>query len=210
MKKQITITISALWILFILFSSCASLPKEMLPKEDEYVKIDPLEVRPAIEPLLIRADIQRQQECTTNGSQTTCTSVPYHFMGVYLGNGIFLDYHRNLSLDIGLLLGLDKINDYTIKETRKILFKEKEFSTVRKGKEIRVRSPGLFKEREVVMNLTNNGILLKDGGRIVVDQNGARPVDVPEKSFLGISFSGFRHSIDRVSPDAVEMGKTES
>ena len=38
----------------------------------------------------------------------------YHYLGVYLGNGLFLDANKNLSINLVKLLGLDKENYFKI------------------------------------------------------------------------------------------------
>lgn len=186
--------VAAICMIAQIGSACSSLDPKSIPPKDQREEMAPLALTPGVEPLYIRGDIDRQQQCTTtytaNGPQTTCTPIPYHPMGAFLSNSLFLDIRGNLALDLASLIGLDKLKNYTLTQTIKGFFKDSVATTVRDGDVIKVKSPGLFSDSEHVTTLKGKGMLLQDGASIVVDDKGVRAVGIPEKTFLGLTISG--------------------
>lgn len=64
----------------------------------------------------LRLDIIRQTyEEQVNDSTTETHNVAYHPVGFNLGNGLFYDLNRNLSLRTDYLLSIEELEDYSIK-----------------------------------------------------------------------------------------------
>jgi hypothetical protein len=94
-----------------------------IPAESEQISLEPLQVKIDYEAYLLRIDLIRQstkeEYTTTDWEGKTVTekrdvTVPYNYLGVDLGNGLFLDAHNNLSISILKLLGIDREDDFKI------------------------------------------------------------------------------------------------
>ncbi|MCB1137468.1 MAG: hypothetical protein KDK23_01885 [Leptospiraceae bacterium] len=195
--------------------SCATLDVERLPQDSERKQLEPLELRAGIEPYFRRVDIIRQQDCTTTttvnadgtvSTRTQCTPRPYYPLGVYMGNGLFLDAVGNLSVDLVTYIGLDDQNDFTISQTYESILGDSTHTMVRSGDTLTVTIPGLFSDSTIVYKFTRNGVLLDDGSRLVTDANGARHEGIEKTTFLGIDFTANPPSVKRVSEHSYEVG----
>ncbi len=99
--------------------------------------INPLKLEPSTELLFLRQDIIRQtyEECVDD-STTETKKVDYHPMGFDLGNGLFYDFNKNLSLRLDALLGLQGEADFTIKMISASLFGDKIDYKIKSGMDI--------------------------------------------------------------------------
>ena len=90
--------------LAISVSSCATLNVSDL-QNLEKVSFEPLQLRPEVEPNNLRIDLVRQtEEFPENDTTVETINTPYHPLGFYLGNGIFYDLNKNLTLRVDYLL----------------------------------------------------------------------------------------------------------
>ena len=112
-----------IFFIILLLAGCATHKVSYIPAESEQISLEPLQVEIDHEAYLLRIDLIRQtttEEYTTTDSQgntvtqTETVNVPYHYLGVDLGNGLFLDAHNNLSFNILKLLGIDREDDFKI------------------------------------------------------------------------------------------------
>ena len=65
----------------------------------------------------LRADVIRQQMTTVVNDIYTVTPLPYHQIGLRLGNGLFFDLNSNLGIDLTEMLNLDEDRNFIITKT---------------------------------------------------------------------------------------------
>jgi hypothetical protein len=170
-------SIPLLIVLLLILTGCATINLADLPKEEDRVPFDPLEVTIAYDVYCIRLDLFRQTRTRTKRvrnadgdwvTKTETEKVPYHFLGVDLGNGLFFDAHKNLSIDLIRLLKLDELEEFTIVSRPKGIFATTTTYT-KKNNVITMEQSGLFgMKREV--HETPSGALIK-GGFLTKDQD---------------------------------------
>ncbi|MFA8298560.1 MAG: hypothetical protein ACEPOV_00175 [Hyphomicrobiales bacterium] len=109
-------------VLMILFcSSCSYCYLDNIDKV-ERTDFDPLELKPDLELTKLRFDlirqtqIKREKNILMEEEETVTKDMPYHSIGFYLGNGLFFDLRRNLSLCVTDLFGLED-RDFIIRIT---------------------------------------------------------------------------------------------
>lgn len=154
---------SIIFFIIILLAGCATHNVTYIPEESDQISLEPLQVEIDYEAYLLRIDLIRQttkEEYTTTDwqgntvTQKETVDVPYHYLGVDLGNGLFLDSHNNLSFNILKLLGIDREDDFKI--TRGGIVWEK--------------TGNIF--RSIYGNSINNEITLNDTGATIVESGG--------------------------------------
>ncbi len=182
-------------IIILAVSGCATLSKSDLPAQSDIIEFEPQKIDIAYDVMLMRIDLRRQtttqtRTVTTTDSQgrsstrTETYEVPvaYHYLGVDLGNGIFLDANMNLSLNLFQLLGLGKDQDFTIVKKGRGWFGS-DTTFTRTGSRLTIDFGGLFSSKMEVELKENNarfkgGILSNDqeisveNGRITYDPHG--------------------------------------
>ncbi len=155
--------VSLVLILFLV-CGCATISAEDIPTLAERQDFEPLKIELAYELYGLRIDVRRQTTTTTTTTtdskgntvtQTQTVNVPYHYIGVDLGNGLFLDANGNLSLNILSLLGKSNRDDFAITQ----------------------KSTGLL-SRDIVYEKNSDLAIVKRGGlagttEITVHQDGA-------------------------------------
>ena len=120
-----TKAIFLLLLTFILLNSCATLNLSEIRSSENKVAIDALNLRMSLEVYDLRIDLRRETTTSTvgsaNGVVTTSTSdVPYHPLGVYLFDGVFLDLNNNLSINVIDLVDNTYQKDFEIKLKHKL------------------------------------------------------------------------------------------
>lgn len=111
-------------LLPVLFIGCATLKPGDIP--DPAFRVRPEEPRAelALDFFQFRLDIARKKiesegmaiMVNRDGTYKMLTDdVPHHYLGVYLGNGIFTDLNGNLSVDIVRLLGFDAAPSFRLR-----------------------------------------------------------------------------------------------
>lgn len=217
----------------ILLSTCATLDRAFIDDESNRVELEDLKLEMDAEVFHFRADLIRQ---TTEENMTTVdgtgafateeeeVEVPYHYVGVRFGNGLFLDYNQNLSVDLIEFFGLEdedfKIiqkmntgdifnpgieyarvgNSFTREE--KILLGKK--STARLGENRIVVEEGLFKT-EVEILLEEDKILCKPGG--VFGFLGKAEIRKGDDDNLSIPGLWKDAEFSRIDSNTIEMDK---
>lgn len=110
-------------IFCFLFAGCMTIKKITIPDEAERLELQPLQAAAGYDVYQLRIDIVRQTttktETVTDSKGVTSTKTitenkPYHYLGVYLGNGLFLDANLNLGLDLIRLLHLEDRQNFTL------------------------------------------------------------------------------------------------
>ena len=102
--------------LFLLFliTGCSTLNRTIIEKTDRS-GFQPLTLIPDYDIYDIRIDIIRQtNEKQVNDSTTETKNSPYHSVGFYLGNGLFIDLNDNLSLLVPKLLNINGNENFMI------------------------------------------------------------------------------------------------
>ncbi|MEE4176195.1 MAG: hypothetical protein V2I46_01665 [Bacteroides sp.] len=105
----------ALTVLFL--PGCATLDKAAL-SELQRVPFEPLALQPSFDVYQIRLDLIRETDrAVLPDSTVTEEEESYRTLGFYLGNGLFYDLNKNLSLLIPDLFQVDPAASFTIQET---------------------------------------------------------------------------------------------
>jgi hypothetical protein len=103
--------------LLFLFGSCFTTLNVKEIQNLEKIEFGSLQLKPEIEPNELRFDIIRQTYSKTiNDSTLESKLTPYHPLGFYLGNGLFFDLNKNLSIRIDYLLNLSGCEPFEIKQ----------------------------------------------------------------------------------------------
>ena len=112
----------SLSLTLILLISCTTLDRKFIEDENNRVTLDDIRLEMDYEVYHFRADLIRQttiENVTTTDSVRVFSTdqedkdVPYHYVGLRLGNGLFLDYNHNLSVDLVEFFNLGK-SDFSI------------------------------------------------------------------------------------------------
>lgn len=115
-QHSITMKNTLPWLLIICLFGCTG-PRIIPVDSASRVLPEPLVIRPAFDMYSLRADLIRQKTYSYINDQYHEQPVSYHPLGFDLSNGLFFDLNRNLCLDLGYLLKLDKSRDFTLKTT---------------------------------------------------------------------------------------------
>ncbi|MEQ8532406.1 MAG: hypothetical protein RIB86_11165, partial [Imperialibacter sp.] len=105
-----------LWPLIICLFGCTG-PRIIPVDSASRILSEPVVIRPAFDRYSLRADLIRQKTYSYINDQYHEQPVSYHPLGFELGNGLFFDLNKNLSLDLAYLLKLDKNRDFKLKMT---------------------------------------------------------------------------------------------
>ncbi len=116
--KTIKILIPSLCFIFLY--SCATLNISEIRSKDNKVAIEDLNLRMSLEVYDLRIDLRRETTTqSVNGPNGTVSSqtvnVPYHPLGIYLFDGVFLDINNNLSINVIDLVDKTYQEDFEIK-----------------------------------------------------------------------------------------------
>ncbi len=117
MKKNILLLI----LITVLLSGCITIETGAVKEEDK-VPMDDLKLEKGYDVYYFRVDLIRSEvgKGQSGSSETEKKEdveyVPYHYLGVRFGNGLFYDYNRNLCVD---LVEFFKINEKEFSITQK-------------------------------------------------------------------------------------------
>ena len=89
----------------LLFWGCVSLDKVHIENRTQKMPLDPISITMDSEIYFVRADLVRDIH-----SDNKRYIMPYHYLGIRLGNGIFLDLNENLCVDLLEFYHIDKNN----------------------------------------------------------------------------------------------------
>lgn len=130
LKTMKTFKISLQRVSFFAFilavlSGCATLDKAAL-RDLERVPFEPLSLQPSFDIYEMRIDIEREKKMERAPDSTYSEEEEsYQTLGFYLGNGLFFDLNRNLSLLVPDLLGVGTADQFVIRELDRVAFSEK-------------------------------------------------------------------------------------
>lgn len=119
--------------IILLVTSCATINEDYIFDESVREPVDELSLKMGYDIYKFRVDILRRTTTTTTTSTnaqghtsttTQTVDVPYHYLGVRFGNGIFLDYNQNLSIDLVEFFNLGS-SDFRITRKNNSLFSTK-------------------------------------------------------------------------------------
>ncbi|MCB1315064.1 MAG: hypothetical protein KDK27_03875 [Leptospiraceae bacterium] len=175
-------------------AGCRSLEPTDIPDAGSLLPFDPLRVELAWDVFGMRVDMRRQTRTYTttrmdsSGQMITeqrTEPVPYHYLGVDLGNGLFLDANLNLGMDIIKLFELENKASFTIVKTDDSFFGGS--TTFRKNGNRVTIDHGTFGGTTEV-DLLENGATFRGGWLssdqdIRLEQNGSEIVYDPHGIF---------------------------
>jgi hypothetical protein len=130
LKTMKTFTITLQRIVFFAFilavlSGCATLDKAALRDLDR-VPFEPIALQPSFDIYEMRIDIEREKNLErTPDSSYSEEEESYQTLGFYLGNGLFYDLNRNLSLLVPDLFGVGTSDNFIIREFDREAFTER-------------------------------------------------------------------------------------
>lgn len=157
--------------------ACTSLAPSDIPPESERLPFGEFAVTPAFDPFFLRLDLVRQVQTytttrvTSEGfviSETRTESAPYHYIGVDLGAGLFLDARQNLAIDLWRLMELNRYARVRVVE-RSGGWLSSDRIYERNGDAITVKSGGLFGS-DTRITLSADGARIA-GGFLTSDQD---------------------------------------
>ena len=157
-------------LLLISLPGCATLGREELLNQAELLELAPPKISIDFDVYLLRIDLNRQyttQMSTSTESdgrmspQTTSAPLPYHYLGVNLGNGVFLDANMNLSLNLTEILGFGKNDSFRIVEKGKGWF-GRDTTWIKEGNEVSIDYGGLLTRKRSI-TIRENGAVFKRG-----------------------------------------------
>ncbi len=159
------------------FVGCLAFQVKELPPEEEIVAFKPLKLEMAYDLYHIRLDIQRQTTTTTTTqtdskgitrTTTQTVDVPYHYIGVDLGNGLFLDARLNLSINLVKFFELEELDYFKVTYSSSGMF-EPQTVFEKDGNQASRKVMALFGE-EAHVTLTAAGARIR-GGFLQSDQD---------------------------------------
>lgn len=168
------------FVLFLMLgasAACTSLSPADIPAEGERLPFGEFAVTPAFDPFFLRLDLVRQVQTYTTTRvtsegfvipETRTEAAPYHYIGVDLGAGLFLDARQNLAIDLWRLMELNRYARVRVVE-RSGGWLSSDRIYERNGDEISVRSGGLF-GGDSRITLTQGGARIA-GGFLTSDQD---------------------------------------
>ncbi len=145
-----TIRFLLLSLFIVLLNSCATLNISEIKNTGNKIAINALNLRMSLEVYDLRIDLLRETTTQTvgsvNGVATAQTvNVPYHPLGVYLFDGVFLDINNNLSFNVIDLVDNTYQQDFEIKQKNKYRPNSPfDYIVTRKGNEVKREYQSFF------------------------------------------------------------------
>ncbi|MDR3200471.1 MAG: hypothetical protein LBT68_03330 [Spirochaetales bacterium] len=110
----------------VLLAGCVTLEPGDIPAQSEWEKPEPLTLEISADVIQLRLDLVRTKETSNESSVITADGsykrrgelVPHHYLGTYIGSGIFLDINGNITVDIIRLLGFDAAYGFRFHRTQ--------------------------------------------------------------------------------------------
>ena len=139
MKAKIMVQLT---IIILLFNSCYTLNVAEIKNNDKRLPFNDMDLKMSFEVYDLRIDLLRETTTQTvssreGASATETVNVPYHYLGVYLFEGVFLDLNNNLCFNVIDLIDKTYKKDFEIGQKNKLKQSAKFFYTVkRQGNEV--------------------------------------------------------------------------
>ncbi|MDR1932875.1 MAG: hypothetical protein LBQ57_08670 [Spirochaetales bacterium] len=194
-----------------LLAGCATLGPGDIPAQSEWESPEPFTLEMGADVFQLRLDLVREKQTAVASTITISDGsykrrdefVPYHYLGTYIGNGLFLDINGNITVDIIRLLGFDSVYGFRLHRTeRGALDAPAEMS--REGAKITI-DEGNWGSDAIVAEMSGDGFTVKTSSFFSPDKiedSGDRIDFIPS----GL-FSEFR-TASIVQDDAVTRGST--
>ncbi|MDR1316127.1 MAG: hypothetical protein LBK13_04560 [Spirochaetales bacterium] len=156
----------------LLSGSCASLQPGDIPPQSAWEEPQPLRVEMDIDVFQMRLDLLRESKdaaaagsgslTVTDGSNTRNDRlVPYHYLGTYIGNGLFLDINGNVVVDIIRLLGFDEAYSFKLSKVKSGALIDAPQEISKAGRTITLNEGG-WVDSDIVVQIEDEGLSLKN------------------------------------------------
>ena len=106
----------AVLLVSLSLTACATLKKSDVEPDIRIIP-EPLSTTHDYDIYNLRVDVIRQQMATMVNDVYMAEPMPYHKIGLRLGNGLFFDLNSNLGIDLAEMLNLDEDRDFIITKT---------------------------------------------------------------------------------------------
>jgi hypothetical protein len=154
----------------LLLLSCETLQPGDIPPESAWEEPEPLRLEMNVDVFQIRLDLLREvRDTSDSGTATIVISdgsyqrserlIPYHYLGTYIGNGLFLDINGNVAVDIIRLFGFDEAYSFTLRKIQDGAFDGPQDAS-RTGRTITINEGG-WADSDIVMQIEDGGFSLK-------------------------------------------------
>lgn len=144
----------------LLFTGCYTLDKSLTDNPSLRVPSAPFNMQMAAEVAEFRIDLVRQTHMETEsdasgtGTHTSTENIPYHPLGVYLGEGVFVDVNNNLSINVLALLEEQLPNKCAITEQERNWVRSRRILEMN-GDSWTLSTPGFFSKQITDIHLSD-------------------------------------------------------
>jgi hypothetical protein len=163
--------LAALLFLCSLGFGCSTLKPGDIPDQSQWEEPQPLSANISADLFQFRLDLFREKNnaatstilITGDGTyKETDDLVPHHYLGIYAGNGLFIDINGNVGIDIIRLFGFDALRGFRLRKSLEGSSRTaEEFS--RDGNVITIKEGGWGGD-EIISRINDNSISLGAGG----------------------------------------------
>jgi len=157
-------------LICLLIQSCATLNVTEIKSTDNKLAIAPMNLKMGFEVYDLRIDLIRETTSQTvssaNGVSTTETvDVPYHYLGVYLFEGVFLDINNNLCFNVIDIIDPTYQKNFEVGQKNKLNQNTNFFYTVkRQGNEVVCKYHGFFGNSATRVQFLDSLIAIESSG----------------------------------------------
>jgi len=165
-----TRTIFFLIGIILIFTSCYTLNVAEIRSNDNKIPIEGLDLKMSFEVYDLRIDFLRETTTQTvsaaNGAVSSETvNVPYHYFGVYLYEGVFLDLNNNLCFNVIDLIDSTYKKNFEVGMKNKLKQNTEYIYTVkRRGNEVVCEYRNFLSNIRTFVNFQDSGIIIKGSG----------------------------------------------
>jgi hypothetical protein len=164
--------LAALLFLCSLGFGCSTLKPGDIPDQSQWEEPEPLSANIGVDIFQFRLDLLRERRDDTASTTTVLITeegtykekedfISHHYLGVYVGNGLFIDINGNVGIDIIRLFGLDSLKGFRLrKSSGNSLYTTEEFR--REGNTITIKEGGWGGD-EIVCKINDNSFSLRSG-----------------------------------------------
>lgn len=195
-----------------ILASCGTLDKALVSNESLRKPLPPLSLDTGYDLYMMRVDLVRayhnetrtvtQQNGTTSYTTTQVVSVPnaYHSIVVDFGNGVILDYNKNLCIDLVRLYNLTKAKGFKIGYKTEGFLSTK-MDCVKENDSYQITSGGTFGSAKITGTISPNEVTINSSGffgkkaKITIDGSN---ITLDDGGFFGGS-----STIKKASPTSV-------